>query len=229
MDQNSDSNKNNKIQELIKKYNIDLEKLDEEQLKIAKELEIKDKIDFSLADRFAAFDNTFINNKLLSCIIVCNKSFEIIDRAYVFEKVKFPYIPGYRNYRELIPMIMAFEKLSEKPDVIFVPAQGITHQRLGLASHFGLSVGIPTIGISNSVVDCEVDGEDILKNGKKVGKVLIGKEGSNPLYVSPGNFISINSAYKLSKEMINLPHKRPEPMHLVAKYSKNVLKEINEK
>ena len=53
------------------------------------------------------------------------------------------------------------------------------------------------------------------------------KEGSNPMYVSPGNFISINSSYELCKKMINLPHKRPEPLHLAAKYSREVRKELN--
>ncbi len=216
-------------EELIKKYNIDIEKLKQEQLKLAKELIIKDKIDFKLADRFGAVDNTFINNKILCSIIVCDKEFKIIDRAYVFEKVKFPYIPGFRNYRELVPMIMAFEKLSERPDIFFIPAHGISHQRLGLASHFGLATGIPTIGVSNSVVECEIKGDDILKNNKKVGKTLIAKEGSRPMYISPGNLISIDSAYELSKKLINLPHKYPEPMHLAGKYSREVRKEINEK
>ena len=50
-------------------------------------------------------------------------------------------------------MIATFEKLTEKPDVIFVPGQGISHQRLGLASHFGLSVNVPVIGVSNSVIE----------------------------------------------------------------------------
>ena len=216
-------------EELIKKYNIDIEKLKQEQIKLAKELIIKDKIDFNLADRFGAVDNTFIKNKILCSIIVYDKEFNILDRAYVFEKVKFPYIPGYRNYRELVPMIMAFEKLTERPDVFFIPAQGIAHKRLGLASHFGLAIGIPTIGVSNSAVDCEIKGSDILKNSKKVGKILVTKEGSRPMFVSPGNLISIDSAYELSKKLINLPHKYPEPMHLAGKYSREVKKEIAEK
>ncbi len=217
-----------KFDEIINRYKIDIEKLKQEQIKLAKGIETKDKIDFLLADRFGAFDNSFIGNKMLCCIVVCDKNFEIIDRVYVFEKVRFPYIPGFRNYRELVPMINAFEKLSEKPDVVLIPGQGITHQRLGLASHFGLSVGIPSIGVSNSVVECVIEGENILKNGKKVGKALIGKEGSNPLYISPGNLISINSAYELCKKMIVPPHKRPEPLHLAAKYSREVKKEIAE-
>ena len=222
-----ESEKASRQEELIKKYNINLEELKGEQLKIAKQLEIKDKIDFSLADRFGAIDNTFIGNKILSCIIVCDKDYEIIDRAYAFEKVRFPYIAGFRAYRELSAMIMAFEKLTEKPDVIFMSALGIAHPRLGLASHFGLSVGVPCIGVSNSIFGCSVEGDDILKDGKKVGGVLVSKAGSKPMYISPGNQISVNSAYELCKKMINLPHKRPEPMHLAGKYSREVKGELS--
>jgi deoxyribonuclease V len=214
-------------EKIIKKYNLDLEQLKREQLKIAKQLEIKDKIDFKLADSFGAVDNTFINNKLLSCFIVCDKDFEIVDRAYAFEKVKFPYIPGFRNYRELPVMIEAFEKLQEKPDLIFVPAQGMIHPRLGLASHFSLATGIPTIGVSNAIVDCEVEGEDIIKQGKKVGKVLSIKPGSKPMYISPGNQISVETAIEQTKTLVKLPHKRPEPLHLAAKYARGVRKELS--
>ncbi len=219
-------------QELTEKYNIDFDKLESEQSKLAGELEIKDKIDFSLAEIFGAVDNVFIGNKILSCIIVCNKDFEIIDRAYVFDKVRFPYFPGFRSYRELPAMLVAFEKLNEKPDVVFVSAQGIIHPRLGLASHFGLVTGVPVIGISNSLIECNVeggeekDGADILKNGKKIGKVLISKPKSNPMFISPGNYISVKSAYDICKRLIFLPHKKPEPMHLVSKYAKGVKKEL---
>ncbi len=216
-------------EELAKKYSIDFEKLEKEQLKIAKELKIKDRIDFSLVERYGAVESIFIGNKILTCVIVCDRDFEIVDRAYILEKVRFPYVPGFRNYREMEPMIMAFEKLNEKPDIIFVSGHGITHPRLGLASHFGLSAGVPTIGVSSSIVGCEAgekDGDDILRNGKKVGKVLIEKEGSKPMFISPGEGISVNKAYEISKGLIRLPHKRPEPMHLVSKYVKKVREEL---
>lgn len=219
-----------KINELIKRYNIDLKKLEEEQLKLSKELVLKDKIDFNLADRFGAVENIFIKNKLLSCFIVCNKDLEVIDRAYSFEKVKFPYISGFRSYRELVPMMIAFEKLKERPDIVFIPGNGITHPRLGLASHFSLSVeGIPAIGVANSVMECEIKGDDILKKGKKVGKVLVSKEGSNPMYISPGNNINLESSFELCKKMIKPPHKKPEPLHLARKYAKEVQREISGK
>ncbi|MGV8152003.1 MAG: endonuclease V [Candidatus Nanoarchaeia archaeon] len=212
--------------ELLKKYNIDLEKLEKEQEKLAKSLQIKDKIDFSLCDRFCAIDNTFLDKKILSSAIICTKEYEILDNVYALEKITFPYIPGFRAYRELPAMCLAFNKLNQKPDVVFVPGEGITHARLGLASHFSLAVGIPSIGVSNSIVGCEVKGDDIFKQGKKVGKVLITKEGSRPIYISPGNDISINTAYELAKKFIKLPHKMPEPMTLASKYSKKVKEEV---
>lgn len=211
---------------LLKKYNIDLEALKREQIKIASQIELKDAIDFSLADRFAGVDNRFIGNKMLSCVIVCDKNYEVIDRAYSYEKVRFPYIPGFRNYRELMPMINAFEKLSEKPDVVLVPAQGIIHPRLGLASHLSLSIGVPVIGVSNVHVGCEVEGMNVLKTGKIVGKVFISKPGSKPMYISPGNGISIEKSLEIIGGLINLPHKKPEPMHLAGKYAREVIKEL---
>ena len=215
--------------ELSSKYGIDFEKLEKEQITLAKDLDLSDKIDFSLADKIGAVENIFINNKILSCFIVVDKDFEIIDKAYVMERINFPYFPGFRSYRELPSMKKALEKLNIKPDVVLVSAQGIIHPRLGLASHFGLSTGIPTIGVSTSLVESEASDEDnteITRDGKTIGKVLISKKESNPLYISPGNNITIESAYSICKDLINLPHKRPEPIHIAAKYAKSVRKEL---
>jgi len=213
-------------EELIKKYGIDIEKLEDEQIKLAKQLDIKDKIDFSLADRFGAIDIVFVKNKILCCIIVCDKNYEILDRAYVFDKVSFPYLAGFRAYRELPAMMDAYDKLNEKPDVVFIQGQGIIHPRLGLASHFSISADIPSIGVSNSLISCDVENEDILCNSKKTGKVFISKPQSKPMYVSPGDQISIETSLELCKKFINLPHKLPEPMHLAGKYSREVKKEL---
>ncbi|MBS3093257.1 endonuclease V [Candidatus Pacearchaeota archaeon] len=226
MDKDFESRK----QEIGKRYHINFYKLEKEQEKLAKGIVVKDSFDISLAERFGAFDTIFINNKILCCFIVCDSQYEIIDRAYVFEKAKFPYVSGFRNYRELPSMIAAFEKINEKPDVVFISGQGIIHPRLGLASHFGLVTGIPTIGVSSGVIECDVendkDNSDILKKGKRVGKVLLVKIGSSPLYVSPGHNISVKTAYELSKKLVVIPHKRPEPLHLASKYTSKVRKEI---
>lgn len=214
-------------EQLAKKYGIDTAKLEKEQIKLAEQLEIKDKIDFNLADKFGAFFNTFIKNKILSCVIVCNKEGEVIDRAYVLDKTNFPYLAGFRAYRELPAMVLAFNKLNERPDVVFIPGMGIAHPRLGLASHFSLSAdNIPSIGVANAVFGCEEKGNELVSGKKKVGILLETKPGSRPLYISPGNLISVDSSYELCKKFIHLPHKLPEPMHLARKYGREVEDEL---
>jgi len=213
-------------EELAKKYNINLKKIEEEQENLAKELKIKDAIDFSSAEKIGAIDNSFFQNNIISVCIVVDENMEILKQEYSSEKAKFPYIPGVRAYRELPAMIEAFNKLEEKPDYVFIPGQGIAHQRLGMASHFSISTGIPTIGVANSLLTGEVKGEYIFINGKKAGRILQEKPGSRPLYVSPGNLISIETAYELSKKFIQLPHKMPEPMHIAHKYAREIKKEL---
>jgi len=217
---------NSKSSEIAKKYGINLKKLEDEQEKLAKELVIKDSVDFSMPERIGAIANAFFQNKIISACVVVSPEMEILEQEYFQDKMKFPYIPGFRAYRELPTMIEAFNKLEEKPDVIFISGHGTAHPRLGIASHFSISTGIPTIGIADSLLAGEVRKEYIVLNGKKVGKVLQSKQGSRPLYVSPGDLISIETAYELAKKFVKLPHKLPEPMHLANKYAKDIRKEL---
>lgn len=220
--------KEGKIQELVKKYNIDLKKLEQEQIKLAKQLEIKDSINFSEIVKIGGISNTFFKNKIISSIVVMDTDFEIIEQKYFSDKIRFPYIPGFRAYRELPAMLSCFNELDEKPEVFFVPGHGISHPRLGMASHFSIAAGVPSIGIAESLIDGEVSGEDIILNKKVVGKVIKIKEGSKPFYVSPGNLISVESAAELTRRFIKLPHKLPEPLHLAHKYAREVMKEVIE-
>lgn len=214
------------VDEIANKYGIDLKKLEQEQKKLAKELKILDSIDFSLIDKIGAIDNSFFKNTIISACILLTPEMEIIDQEYFSDKLKFPYISGFRSYREIPSMVEAFNKLDEKPDVIFVPGHGIAHPRLGLASHFSISTRIPTIGVASSLLEGEVKEDDIIINAKKVGKTLVSKPGSKPMYISPGNLISIKTALEISKKFIRLPHKLPEPLHLAHKYSKEIREEI---
>lgn len=215
-----------KLKEIITKYNIDLKKLEEEQAKLAKTLSIKDSIDFNLADRIAGIENVYSGNKIISALVVLQNQ-ELIEQEYSEDKVKFPYIPGFKAYRELPNMISAFNKLDENPDLVFIRGEGILHPRgLGIASHFSIASNIPSIGIADNLLVGEISGDNIIFNGKISGKVLKTKEGANPIYVSPGNMISLNSAVMMTKKLTKFPHKIPEPLRLARRYAKEVVKEI---
>jgi deoxyribonuclease V len=217
-------------QELASKYGLDIEALKKEQIKLAKILSIKDNDDFSLAIRFGGISNLIVGNQIISAVIVCDKDCNILEQQYFLDKLRFPYIHGFRSYREMPSMAEAYNKLNEKPDVVFILGSGINHPRLGLASHFSIVMGVPTIGVEKDLYDgneLDPEGKNILLNGKKTGRVLVSKEKSNPLFISPGNKISIETAYNLTLGFIKPPHKLPETLHLASKYAREVREELN--
>jgi deoxyribonuclease V len=213
--------------EIAKRYGLDLDKLKQEQIKIAKIIKTKDSIDFSLTEKIAAIECITIKNKIISAIVVCDKENNIIEQQYFLDKLKFPYLHEFRSYREVESMIGAFNKIQERVDLVLLRGHGITHPRLGLASHFSISANVPSIGVSDTLFDEDkIEGDNLLKDGKKVGKVFLSKEGSTPIYISPGNQISIDSSLEVIKKLIVSPHKFPEPMHLAHKYVRDIKEEL---
>lgn len=212
--------------EIAEKYNIDLEKLKKEQLKLKENLKIKDSMNFDLVERIAGIDNAFFKNQIISAIVVLVDG-EVVEQEYFSDKIRFPYISGFRAYRELPSMIQAFNKLDEKPDLVFIRGNGILHPRgFGLASHFSVSTSVPTIGVTDSLLVGEIEEDSIFLDVNLVGKIIKTKEGAKSLYVSPGNMISVSTAAKLVKKFTLEPHKFPEPLRLAKKYAKEIRKEI---
>jgi len=116
----------------------------------------------------------------------------------------FPYIPGLLVFREGPAVLAAWELLGEKPDLLMFDGQGIAHPRgLGIASHMGIWLERPTIGVAKSRLygkHAEVgpkhgDHADLLdKNGNIIGSVLRSRERTNPLYISPGHLMDVQHA-----------------------------------
>ncbi len=197
-----------------------------EQKKLAKQLSLKNAFDFSLAEIIAGCYNAFLPGKIISAIVIC-KNFDVIEQQYVVKKLAFPYIAGFRAYRELPAMIECYQKLEEQPDFLFVNGHGIAHPRmLGLASHFSLAINRPTIGIAKNLLVGKVKKGKIYLRNKIVGVELLTKEGSKPIYVSPGNMITLKTALELTRKFIRAPHKLPEPLVQAKKLVNSIIKEL---
>src|SRR3989338_221594 len=84
------------VTDVLKRKGIDLKKLEEEQIRLAKQLRLKDSIDFSQADRIGACENLFLKNKIISAIVLCDSECNIIEQKYFTEVADFPYVPGFR-------------------------------------------------------------------------------------------------------------------------------------
>ena len=116
----------------------------------------------------------------------------------------FPYIPGLLAFREGPAVLVAWSNLQNKPDLLMFDGQGIAHPRgVGIASHMGLWLERPTIGVAKSrlyglhaeVGPTRGDRVDLLdKNGSVIGAVVRTREKTKPLYLSPGHLMDVKQA-----------------------------------
>lgn len=82
-----------------------------------------------------------------------------------------PYISGYLAFREVEHIEKLIQKLREKhpdivPQIILVDGNGVLHYRgCGLASHLGVKVNIPTIGVSKKLLYLDGLTNKLVKKG----------------------------------------------------------------
>ena len=137
-------------------------------------------------------------------VILTHPGLEIVDSSVHEGPCTFPYVPGLLSFREIPPLLEAWKMLRERPDCILCDGQGIAHPRgLGLASHFGLVLGIPTIGCAKSPLfgEFEEPGPDRGDtapirdpHGRTIGAVVRTRDRTRPLYVSVGHGVSLRKA-----------------------------------
>lgn len=133
-----------------------------------------------------------------------------------------PYVPGLLSFRELPALVAALERLPHTPDLAFIDGQGIAHpRRLGIAAHFGVATGLPSIGVAKNVLCGKHEtpgpfaGErtPLIHRGDHIGCVLRSKPRCNPLIVSPGHRVSMQGALDWVLRTLR-GYRLPEPTRL---------------
>jgi len=137
-------------------------------------------------------------------VILDYRSMAILEAVTASGHVSFPYTPGLLSFREMPILLQAFHKITMIPDVILADAQGIAHpRRLGLASHLGLWLNLPTIGCAKSRL-CGEGSEPalakgswspLLDAGEVVGRMVRTKDRVRPLFISPGHKTDFQGAF----------------------------------
>ncbi len=149
-----------------------------------------------------------------------NKNLELIEEATAVDKASFPYIPGLLSFREAPILLKAFHKVKNEPDIILFDGQGIAHPRhLGLASHVGLILDKPSVGCAKTRLIGEYSEVEniagayskLLYKNKVVGAVLRTKANTNPVFVSPGHKINLQSAVHITMRTCR-GYRIPEPI-----------------
>ena len=128
---------------------------------------------------------------------------ELVEQAIARIPTAFPYVPGYLSFREIPAILAALPQLKTTPDLILCDGQGRAHpRRLGLASHLGVLLNVPTIGVAKSLLigkHEEVPREKgswkpLLDKDETIGVVLRSRSGVKPIYISIGHKISLPTA-----------------------------------
>ena len=147
----------------------------------------------------------------------------VIDHRVARLPTRMPYIPGLLSFRELPALFEVLAMLQAPPDLALVDGHGIAHpRRLGIAAHFGVATGLPSIGVAKKILtgEARMALHDMrgaftpLRSGKEqIGWLLLSKPGCLPLVVSPGHRISMAAAPELVMRYVG-KYRLPEPTRL---------------
>lgn len=158
------------------------------------------------------------------CIVIMDvKTHKILERVHQKGKIRFPYIPGYLAFRELPLVLETVKKLSIVPDVYMFDGNGILHPRkMGLASHASVFLKKPALGVAKSYY--KVEGAsfempeekagsytEITAGNEVLGRVLRTHTAVKPVFVSVGNYMSLEGATQLVLNAIGKESHIPIP------------------
>ncbi|MBV9614738.1 MAG: deoxyribonuclease V [Ktedonobacteraceae bacterium] len=208
----------------------------EEAVALQRELAARIVLEDQLGDvRYLAGVDMAINEENerahAAVVLLSYPALEVVERHIYEEPLRMPYIPGLLSFREAPCVLGAFAKLRQRPDLVMVDGQGIAHpRRMGIASHLGLWLELPTIGCAKSILVGtynkaqlgEEAGSHVPLVYKKdvIGAVVRTRTRVNPMIISPGHKISLETSIKYVLAC-SKGYRLPEPTRLADKLSKD--------
>ncbi len=155
-----------------------------------------------------------------AAVVLDARTLRVVETATARGRVRFPYVPGYLSFREAPAILRALARLEHQPDLLLVDGHGLAHPRgFGIASHLGVLLDLPTIGVAKSILVGEADeprpergARAALRHaGRRVGTVLRTRAGVAPVYVSVGHRVSLGTATRWVLRL-SAGYRIPEPI-----------------
>jgi deoxyribonuclease V len=190
-------------------------------------------------------DQSFLDDRAISALVAMRDG-EVVERVHAVTALDIPYIPGLLSFREGRPILAAFEQLASDPDLVVFDGSGRIHFRqAGIATHLGVVLDVPSVGVAKSLLCGTPD--DPTENrptgwrtpirvaegdqvdapvGAVLGYAYQSKQWEraqsiNPLYVSPGHRVSAETTVELVERLCG-GYKLPEPTRLADAYADEV-------
>lgn len=155
-------------------------------------------------------------------------SHELVESAQVALPVSFPYRSGFLSFREVPAALAVLDLLATPVDLVLVDGQGRAHpRRCGFASHLGVLLDRPTIGVAKSrLIGSFVEpppergaASPLHDRAEIIGAVVRSKAGCRPLFVSVGHLIDLDGAVAAVLALTGR-YRLPEPIRLADRLSR---------
>ncbi|ACJ16045.1 endonuclease V [Thermococcus onnurineus NA1] len=179
-----------------------LKKIEETQRKLALRV-VESPLEIEKVQTVAAVDVSYRENTARAAFLLCSfPDCEVLKTKVVETEVSFPYVPTFFFLRETRPILLVLR--GEDFDLLLIDGHGKAHPRgYGLASHVGLLIGRPTIGVAKK----------FLRGAPERSFVRVGKA-----YVSVGYLIDLDSAARIVETLLERDY--PKPLRLADRLSK---------
>ncbi len=175
------------------------------------------------------------------CIVVLDyQTGEVLEKQRFQAEITVPYVSGFLAFRELPLILETVKLLQSEPDLYIFDGNGYLHPRhMGIASHAGLLLHKPSIGVAKTyykVYDTEYTEPeqeagsytDIVIQQEVYGRVLRTHANVKPVFLSVGTGISLDTATKVIQHFVTKESRIPSPTRLADLETHLARKEITE-
>lgn len=220
---------NNSMSTVSHSWRVSVDEAKQIQQRLSERVIVKD--DFNRIEKITGVGIVFSRKQdkvFIGCASFSFPELRVHQTAVCRQKISFPYAPGLFAF-SAGPAILSAIKKMQRPDLIMFPGRGIAHPRgLGLASHLGVLLDLPTIACSKTPLWKDypepssrkgyhlfIKGED----KQLAGAVVRTRQDKKPIFVTSGHKISIQTAVKIVLQC-SPEYRMPEPLrqaHMLAR------------
>ena len=203
-----------------------------QQNELCNRIEPVDRFDIDSVKLIAGVDLAYWNKDdeeyAVCCIVVIDaETHEVVEKQHYSGKIEVPYMPGFLAFRELPLILKTVELLGNDPDIYIFDGNGYLHPRhMGIATHASFYLNKPTIGIAKTYfrVDKKTDYTepeneagsftDIVIDAEVYGRALRTHKNVKPVFISIGNFVSLDTACAFAMKLTDKESHIPIPTRL---------------
>ena len=203
-----------------------------QQNELRDRIEPADRFDMDSVKRIAGVDLAYWKKDdeeyAVCCIVVIDADTNaVMEKQHCIGRIEVPYMPGFLAFRELPLILKAAKLLKTDPDIFIFDGNGYLHPRhMGIATHASFYLNKPTVGIAKTYfrVDEKTDYTepeseagsytDIVIDGEVYGRALRTHKDVKPIFISIGNYISLDTACALALKLTDRESHIPVPTRL---------------